>query len=239
MFASAMRSSRRGRWRAWVCGRSSPPRCRTHHELRRLPRREGRPPANGRAGTCRLSVFSRFRLPIVVSRTTRRSGASGISAPCGHPSPGCEPAHTGWSADYAPNCCFSARRPVCLDCGGTRRSPCRARCRWARHGPRRARCGDRDRAASTRRPFRAVSRPRPYEPRPVTPRAFDAFVEATRQNLSFAPKGDAGPSTALWSKRDDVVVANASGPPIVGSLLVAANSTRRVNVRGRSASRVR
>lgn len=39
-------------------------------------------------------------------------------------------------------------------------------------------------------------------------------------------KGDPGPSTALWSLRDDVVLANPLGPPIVGFPLVAAETAR-------------
>ncbi len=39
-------------------------------------------------------------------------------------------------------------------------------------------------------------------------------------------KGDAGPSTPLWSRRDDVVLANPLGAPIVGFELVAAEAAR-------------
>jgi ketosteroid isomerase-like protein len=39
-------------------------------------------------------------------------------------------------------------------------------------------------------------------------------------------KGDSGPSIALWSHRDDVVLANPLGPPIVGFSLVAAEVAR-------------
>ena len=39
-------------------------------------------------------------------------------------------------------------------------------------------------------------------------------------------KGDPGPGTALWSQRDDVVLANPLGPPIVGFSLVVAETAR-------------
>ena len=60
----------------------------------------------------------------------------------------------------------------------------------------------------------------------MAPQTFDAAVEAARQNLGSMAKGDAGPSTALWSQRDDVVLANPLGPPIVGFPLVAAETAR-------------
>lgn len=60
----------------------------------------------------------------------------------------------------------------------------------------------------------------------MAPQTFDAAVEVARQNLSSMAKGDAGPSTALWSQRDDVVLANPLGPPIVGFPLVAAEVAR-------------
>jgi ketosteroid isomerase-like protein len=60
----------------------------------------------------------------------------------------------------------------------------------------------------------------------MAPQTFDAAVEAARQNLGSMAKGDAGPSIALWSPRDDVVLANPLGPPIVGFPLVAAETTR-------------
>jgi ketosteroid isomerase-like protein len=60
----------------------------------------------------------------------------------------------------------------------------------------------------------------------MAPQTFDAAVEAARQNLGSMAKGDAGPSTALWSQRDDVVLANPLGSPIVGFPLVAAETAR-------------
>jgi ketosteroid isomerase-like protein len=60
----------------------------------------------------------------------------------------------------------------------------------------------------------------------MAPQTFDAAVEAARQNLGSMAKGDAEPSTALWSQRDDVVLANPLGPPIVGFPLVAAETAR-------------
>jgi ketosteroid isomerase-like protein len=60
----------------------------------------------------------------------------------------------------------------------------------------------------------------------MAPKTFDAAVELARQNLGSMAKGDAGPSTALWSRRDDVVLANPLGPPIVGFALVAAETAR-------------
>ena len=60
----------------------------------------------------------------------------------------------------------------------------------------------------------------------MAPQTFDAAVEAARQALGFMAKGDAGPTTVLWSQRDDVVLANPLGPPIVGFPLVAAETAR-------------
>lgn len=60
----------------------------------------------------------------------------------------------------------------------------------------------------------------------MTPTTFDSAVEAGRQALGSMEKGDPGPSTALWSRRDDVVLANPLGPPIVGFALVAAETAR-------------
>ena len=58
------------------------------------------------------------------------------------------------------------------------------------------------------------------------PLTFDLAVETARRNLGSMAKGDAGPSTAMWSRRDDVVLANPLGPPIVGFELVAAETAR-------------
>ena len=58
----------------------------------------------------------------------------------------------------------------------------------------------------------------------MNPQTFNDAVEAGRMALGSMAKGDAGPSTALWSRRDDVVLANPLGPPIVGFPLVAAET---------------
>jgi len=60
----------------------------------------------------------------------------------------------------------------------------------------------------------------------VAPQTFDAVIEAARVALAAMAKGDPGPTTALWSRRDDAVLANPLGPPIVGFELVAAESAR-------------
>ncbi len=60
----------------------------------------------------------------------------------------------------------------------------------------------------------------------MNPQTFNDAVEASRMARGSMAKGDAGPSTALWSQRDDVVLANPLGPPIVGFPLVAAETAR-------------
>ncbi len=60
----------------------------------------------------------------------------------------------------------------------------------------------------------------------MAPQTFDAAVEAAREALGSMAKGDSGPSTAMWSQHDDVVLANPLGPPIVGFPLVAAETAR-------------
>ncbi len=60
----------------------------------------------------------------------------------------------------------------------------------------------------------------------MAPQTFDAAVEAAREALGSMAKGDSGPSTAMWSQHDDVVLANPLGPPIVGFALVAAETAR-------------
>ena len=60
----------------------------------------------------------------------------------------------------------------------------------------------------------------------MAPQTFEAAVEAGREALGSMAKGDSGPSTALWSRRDDVVLANPLGLPIVGFSLVAAETAR-------------
>ena len=70
----------------------------------------------------------------------------------------------------------------------------------------------------------------------MAPQTFEAAVEASREALASMAKGDPGPSTALWSRRDDVVLANPLGPPIVGFSLVSAETARVASmfVRGES-----
>jgi ketosteroid isomerase-like protein len=60
----------------------------------------------------------------------------------------------------------------------------------------------------------------------MAPQDFDAVVEAARAALSAMAKGDSAPSVAMWSRRDDVVLANPLGAPIVGFPLVAAETAR-------------
>ncbi len=60
----------------------------------------------------------------------------------------------------------------------------------------------------------------------MAPKTFDDAVEAAREALGSGVNGDPGPSTALWSSRDDVVLANPLGPPIVGFARVAAETAR-------------
>jgi len=60
----------------------------------------------------------------------------------------------------------------------------------------------------------------------MAPETFDAAVEAARIAVAAMAKGDPGPTTALWSRRDDVVLANPLGPPIVGFEHVAAETAR-------------
>lgn len=60
----------------------------------------------------------------------------------------------------------------------------------------------------------------------MAPQNFDEAVERARQNLAAMTKGDPEPSIALCSRRDDIVLANPLGPPIVGFSLVAAETAR-------------
>ena len=60
----------------------------------------------------------------------------------------------------------------------------------------------------------------------MTPQTFTAAVDAGRRALGSMANGDPRPSTALWSRRDDVVLANPLGPPIVGFEHVAAEIAR-------------
>ena len=60
----------------------------------------------------------------------------------------------------------------------------------------------------------------------MPPQTFEAAVGAARRNLASMTMGDPEPSIALLSRRDDVVLANPLGPPIVGFPLVAAEVAR-------------
>lgn len=60
----------------------------------------------------------------------------------------------------------------------------------------------------------------------MAPKSFDEAVETARRNLGSMAQGDAGPSVALLSQRDDVVLANPLGPPIIGFASVAAEVER-------------
>jgi ketosteroid isomerase-like protein len=61
----------------------------------------------------------------------------------------------------------------------------------------------------------------------MAPQSFDDAVETARQNLGSMAQGDAGPTIALLSQRDDVVLANPLGPAIIGCANVA-NEVERV-----------
>lgn len=60
----------------------------------------------------------------------------------------------------------------------------------------------------------------------MAPQSFDEAVETARRNLGSMAQGNAAPSIALLSERDDVVLANPLGPPIVGFAGVAAEVER-------------
>lgn len=60
----------------------------------------------------------------------------------------------------------------------------------------------------------------------MVPQTFNEAVEASRQNLAAMVNGDAAPTTALWSRRDDVVLANPLGRPILGFAPAAEESAR-------------
>lgn len=53
---------------------------------------------------------------------------------------------------------------------------------------------------------------------------FAAFVEAYRDGLRSMVRGDNGPVLNLYSRRDDVTLANPLGPPIVGWANIARES---------------
>lgn len=53
-------------------------------------------------------------------------------------------------------------------------------------------------------------------PEPVSQSGFDGAVEAYRKALDPFLKGDAGPVAELFSRRDDVTLANPLGPPRLG-----------------------
>lgn len=54
----------------------------------------------------------------------------------------------------------------------------------------------------------------------VSPSGFDSAVEAFRRALGPYMKGDPGPVTELFSRRDDVTLANPLGPPRLGPAAV-------------------
>jgi ketosteroid isomerase-like protein len=60
----------------------------------------------------------------------------------------------------------------------------------------------------------------------MAPQSFDDAVETARRNLRAMAQGNAAPTIALLSQRDDVVLANPLGPPIVGFASVAAEAER-------------
>jgi ketosteroid isomerase-like protein len=60
----------------------------------------------------------------------------------------------------------------------------------------------------------------------MAPQTFEEAVAAARLALGSMGNGDPGPTIALWSRRDDVVLANPMGPPIVGFERVAAETAR-------------
>ena len=60
----------------------------------------------------------------------------------------------------------------------------------------------------------------------MAPKTFEAAVEASRAAVAAMPNGDPGPTLALWSRGDDVVLANPLGPPIVGFPAVSAETER-------------
>ena len=60
----------------------------------------------------------------------------------------------------------------------------------------------------------------------MAPQTFAAAVDAARAALRSMSTGDPGPTTALLSRRDDNVLANPLGPPIVGFDRVAAEAAR-------------
>ena len=60
----------------------------------------------------------------------------------------------------------------------------------------------------------------------MTPQSFEDAVETARRNLGSMAHGNAAPTIALLSRRDDVVLANPLGPPIVGFASVAAEVRR-------------
>lgn len=60
----------------------------------------------------------------------------------------------------------------------------------------------------------------------MAPQSFEEAVETARRNLGSMARGDAAPTIALLSQRDDVVLANPLGPPIVGFTSVAAEVER-------------
>lgn len=50
----------------------------------------------------------------------------------------------------------------------------------------------------------------------MPPKDFDAAMVASRAAVQAMARGDPEPTLALWTREDDVVLANPLGPPIVG-----------------------
>lgn len=55
---------------------------------------------------------------------------------------------------------------------------------------------------------------------------FDAAIHASHDALRAMASGDPGPTLALWSDRDDILLANPLGLPIVGRQKVSAEVQR-------------
>ena len=58
------------------------------------------------------------------------------------------------------------------------------------------------------------------------PQIFEAAITASHEAVRAMATGDPGPTLALWSGSDDVVLANPLGPPIVGHEKVGIETTR-------------
>lgn len=58
------------------------------------------------------------------------------------------------------------------------------------------------------------------------PQSFDAAIAASHDAVRAMSRGDPGPTLALWSNRDDILLANPLGPSIVGRRDVVAETER-------------